>query len=92
MNNEEMNVNTTETVAENAQNENEKYVPGWKDARITLEMPLHMIVDFLNILNNRLCFLEDSIRLADNEGNTMSVTEFYALQAEQTNNNTNERE
>lgn len=89
MNNEEMNVNTNETVAENAQNEN--YVPGWKDARITVEMPLHMIVDFLNILNNRLCFLEDSIRLADNEGNTMSVTEFYAMQA-QANTNTSEGE
>jgi hypothetical protein len=76
MNNEEMNVNTDETV------QKENYVPGWKDARITVEMPLHMIVDFLNILNNRLCFLEDSIRLADNEGNTMSVTEFYAMQAQ----------
>lgn len=92
MNNEEMNVNTNETIAENAQNESEKYIPGWKDARITVEMPLHMIVDFLNILNNRLCFLEDSIRLLDANGNTMSVTEFYALQAEQTNDNTNERE
>lgn len=90
MNNEEMNVNTNETVAENAQNEN--YVPGWKDARITVEMPLHMIVDFLNILNNRLCFLEDSIRLADNEGNTMSVTEFYAMQAQAQADNTSEGE
>lgn len=84
MNNEEMNVNTNETV------QDENYVPGWKDARITVEMPLHMIVDFLNILNNRLCFLEDSIRLADNEGNTMSVTEFYAMQAQA--NNTSEGE
>lgn len=86
MNNEEMNVNTNETV------QSENYVPGWKDARITVEMPLHMIVDFLNILNNRLCFLEDSIRLADNEGNTMSVTEFYAMQAQAQANNTNEGE
>ena len=86
MNNEEMNVNTDETV------QKENYVPGWKDARITVEMPLHMIVDFLNILNNRLCFLEDSIRLADNEGNTMSVTEFYAMQAQAQANNTSEGE
>lgn len=86
MNNEEMNVNTNETV------QSENYVPGWKDAKITVEMPLHMIVDFLNILNNRLCFLEDSIRLADNEGNTMSVTEFYAMQAQAQANNTNEGE
>ena len=86
MNNEEMNVNTNETV------QSENYVPGWKDARITVEMPLNMIVDFLNILNNRLCFLEDSIRLADNEGNTMSVTEFYAMQAQAQANNTNEGE
>lgn len=90
--NNEVNTNTNETVAENAQNENEKYIPGWKDARITVEMPLHMIVDFLNILNNRLCFLEDSIKLSDANGNTMSITEFYALQAEQADNNTNERE
>lgn len=88
--NEEMNVNTNETVAENAQNEN--YVPGWKDARITLEMPLHMIVDFLNILNNRLCFLEDSIKLSDGNGNTMSVTEFYAMQAQANEANTNTSE
>ena len=89
--NEEMNVNTNETVAENAQNEN--YVPGWKDARITLEMPLHMIVDFLNILNNRLCFLEDSIKLSNGNGNTMSVTEFYAMQAQANEaNNTSEGE
>lgn len=86
MNNEEMNVNTNETV------QSENYVPGWKDARITVEMPLHMIVDFLNILNNRLCFLEDSIRLADNEGNTMSVTEFYAMQAQAQADNTSEGE
>ena len=86
MNNEEMNVNTNETV------QTENYVPGWKDARITVEMPLHMIVDFLNILNNRLCFLEDSIRLADNEGNTMSVTEFYAMQAQAQTDNTSEGE
>lgn len=86
MNNEEMNVNTNETV------QSENYVPGWKDARITVEMPLHMIVDFLNILNNRLCFLEDSIRLADNEGNTMSVTEFYTMQAQAQANNTSEGE
>ena len=86
MNNEEMNVNTNETV------QSENYVPGWKDARITVEMPLHMIVDFLNILNNRLCFLEDSIRLTDTEGNTMSVTEFYAMQAQAQVNNTNEGE
>ena len=86
MNNEEMNVNTNETV------QSENYVPGWKDAKITVEMPLHMIVDFLNILNNRLCFLEDSIRLADNEGNTMSVTEFYAMQAQAQANNTSEGE
>ena len=86
MNNEEMNVNTDETV------QKENYVPGLKDARITVEMPLHMIVDFLNILNNRLCFLEDSIRLADNEGNTMSVTEFYAMQAQAQADNTSEGE
>ena len=86
--NEEMNVNTNETV----QNENENYVPGWKDARITLEMPLHMIVDFLNILNNRLCFLEDSIKLSDGNGNTMSVTEFYAMQAQAQTDNTSEGE
>ena len=55
-------------------------IPGWGDAKITVELPLQAIVEFANILNQRLCFIEDNIRLTDDNGNSFSITEFYAMQ------------
>lgn len=90
MNNEQIN-----QTPEMENNEQPK-IPGWADAKITSDLPLQAIVEFANILNQRLCFIEDNIKLSDENGNSMSITQFYAMQqmeqmkmqAEQANNQT----
>lgn len=74
MNNEQIN-----QTPEMENNEQPK-IPGWADAKITADLPLQAIVEFANILNQRLCFIEDNIKLSDENGNSMSITQFYAMQ------------
>lgn len=74
MNNEQIN-----QTPEMENNEQPK-IPGWADAKITGDLPLNAIVEFANILNQRLCFIENNIKLSDENGNSMSITEFYAMQ------------
>ena len=45
-------------------------------------MPLGAIVHFANILNQRLCNLEDLTLVDGPNGEKISITEAYALQAE----------
>lgn len=54
---------------------------GWKDVVINPDMPLSALVQFLNILNQRLCGLEDNVTVEVAEGNRLSITEVYRLQA-----------
>lgn len=56
---------------------------GWKDVNITPDMPLAAIVHFLNILNQRLCNIEDNLVVTQPDGTQMSLTQIYAAQAEQ---------
>ena len=57
-------------------------IQGWQDVQIVPDMPLTAIVQFLNILNQRLCAVEGNVFLEDNEGKKLSLTEIYALQAQ----------
>lgn len=54
---------------------------GWKDVNITVEMPLAAIVSFLNVLNQRLCSLEDLIKVTSEDGQELTITQIYELQA-----------
>ena len=75
MENQEKNVNQQEQA--------EKKVQGWKDVVITPDMPLTAIVQFLNILNQRLCTIEDNLSIEMQNGEKLSITEIYRIQSEQ---------
>ena len=74
--NQEKNVNQS-------QEQTEKKVQGWKDVVITPDMPLTAIVQFLNVLNQRLCTIEDNLSVEMQNGEKLSITEIYRIQAEQ---------
>ena len=76
MENQEKNVNQPEE-------QTEKKVQGWKDVVITPDMPLTAIVQFLNVLNQRLCTIEDNLSVEMQNGEKLSITEIYRIQAEQ---------
>ena len=76
MENQEKNVNQPQEQAE-------KKVQGWKDVVITPDMPLTAIVQFLNVLNQRLCTIEDNLNIEMQNGEKLSITEIYRIQAEQ---------
>ena len=65
------------------QEQTEKKVQGWKDVVITSDMPLTAIVQFLNVLNQRLCTIEDNLTVEMQNGEKLSITEIYRIQAEQ---------
>lgn len=63
--------------------EPEKNTPqGWKDVVITPDMPLAAMVQFFNVLNQRLCTIEDNTIVEMPNGEKLSITQIYALQAE----------
>ena len=54
---------------------------GWKDVVITPDMPLAAMVQFFNVLNQRLCTIEDNLTVEMPNGEKISITEAYRLQA-----------
>ena len=85
MENQEKNVNQSEE-------QTEKKVQGWKDVVITPDMPLTAIVQFLNVLNQRLCTIEDNLNIEMQNGEKLSITEIYRIQAEQEKNKENKED
>ena len=65
------------------QNQTPQLPQGWKDVTIVPDMPLTAMVQFLNILNQRLCTVEDNTFIKDDQGNMISLTKLYAIQAEE---------
>lgn len=59
----------------------EKQINGWKDVQITENMPLNVIVNFMNVLNQRLCEIENVVTVAGPNGKMISLTDLYAIQA-----------
>lgn len=57
------------------QQEEVKQQQGWKDVIITEDFPIKALVEFLNILNQRVSALEDIVNI-----NGKSITELYAEQ------------
>lgn len=64
------------------ENKEQKQVKGWADVVITPDMPLSVIVNFLNVINERLCAIEDIIQIPFNN-KMITLTEFYKAQAEE---------
>ena len=67
----------------NNQPQEQNQPQGWRDVVITQEMPLAAIVQFFNVLNQRLCTIEDSTFVEMANGEKLSITQIYALQAQQ---------
>lgn len=56
---------------------------GWKDVVITPDMPLTALVQFFNVLNQRLCTIEDNLLVEMPNGEKLSITELYRIQTEE---------
>lgn len=82
--NKNININPNDAGAE------QKIPSGWKDVVISADMPLSVLINFLNVVNQRLVVLENNTFMELDQpaesGETkkvrMSVTDFYQLQAE----------
>lgn len=61
--------------------EQELQVQGWKDVQITPDMPASALVQFLNVLNQRLVAVEDNVITKNDNGKPVSLTDLYAEQA-----------
>lgn len=65
------------------QTQEQKQPQGWKDVVITPDMPLVALVQFFNVLNQRLCTIEDNLLVEMPNGEKLSITELYRIQAEE---------
>lgn len=54
---------------------------GWEGIVFTADMPVNVLIHTLNIFNQRLCQLEDLIKI-NYEGKTISITEKMAIDVE----------
>ena len=59
----------------------EKKSQGWADVIITPDMPLSVLVNFMNVLNQRLVKIEDQT-VIDFEGSKKTLTEMYRILTE----------
>ena len=69
---------------ENVNNQEQEQTQGWGDVQINSNMSLDMLVNFLNILNQRLVTVENFVTIPDQKGKMISITDFYQQQAQQT--------
>ena len=66
---------------ENLQEQSQEFKPkGWSDIVIDDNLPVKALIDFFNVLNQRLCTLENIVTLPDEKGEHHSITEIYAKQ------------
>ena len=56
-----------------------KEIKGWEDIHIDLNTPLGMVIDMINVLNQRLVTIENMVKT--DEG--ITLTETYRKQAEE---------
>lgn len=57
--------------------QNKQTSQGWKDVQLTPDMSVSMLINFLNVLNQRLANLEDIIEITAEDGSKMSITDYY---------------
>lgn len=65
---------------ENKTVEQQPQVQGWKDVQLTSQMPVDALVQFLNILNQRLVAIEDRTMIDGPDGTPISLTQAYEIQ------------
>ena len=65
--------------------QNKQTNQGWKDVQLTPDMSVSMLINFLNVLNQRLANLEDIIEITAEDGKKMTLTEYYNLQVQSHN-------
>lgn len=68
--------------------QNKQTSQGWKDVQLTPDMSVSMLINFLNVLNQRLSNLEDIIEITAEDGRKMTLTEYYNLQVQSHNEST----
>ena len=68
--------------------QNKQTSQGWKDVQLTPDMSVSMLINFLNVLNQRLANLEDIIEITAGDGRKMTLTEYYNLQVQSHNEST----
>ena len=68
--------------------QNKQTNQGWKDVQLTSDMSVSMLINFLNVLNQRLSNLEDIIEITAEDGRKMTLTEYYNLQVQSHNEST----
>lgn len=68
--------------------QNKQKSQGWKDVQLTSDMSVSMLINFLNVLNQRLANLEDIIEITAEDGRKMTLTEYYNLQVQSHNEST----
>ena len=56
-------------------------IRSWKDIQVDMSSPIGMMIDLINILNQRLAAVEDQVMITDEEGEKISFTELYHRQA-----------
>lgn len=69
---------------EQNQNQNVKTPQSWAEVVISSGLSLEAIVEFLNVLNQRLCTLENIVSVPDEEGKHHTITEIYQMQTQET--------
>ena len=68
--------------------QNKQTSQGWKDVQLTPDMSVSMLINFLNVLNQRLANFEDIIEITAEDGRKMTLTEYYNLQVQSHNEST----
>ena len=56
-------------------------IQGWADVVLTPSAPLSVLINFLNVLNQRLVAIENVMQVPY-ENRMITLTELYAIQAE----------
>ena len=72
--------------------ENKQLTNTWRDVQLSPEMSVYLLIDFSNALNQRLSLLEDVIKINDENGNEISITEYYKRTSTQENPKTEVKE
>ncbi len=57
-------------------------IPGWADIMITDEIPMKNILEFFNVLNQRLATVENNVFIKEADGSMVNLTKHYQIQSE----------
>lgn len=64
------------------QNQNVQTPQSWAEVTINSNLSVNAVIDFLNVLNQRLSTLENIVTVPDENGEHHSITEIYRAQTQ----------